>query len=124
MLLTAAGAMYGQTWDTSGNSKLSGTFYFRQVVYSVGDTTGDLGDAAVLYGEITFDGNGNWSINGNGANGGAVFVDASNNSLSGNPAATGTYSISASGYGFIASPLVTGDKILGMAYSSAVARTT
>jgi len=75
MLFTAAGAIYAQTsaaWDNSGNSMLSGTFYFRQVVYSIGDATGDLSDAGALYGEITFDGNGNWTISGTGATGGAA----------------------------------------------------
>ncbi len=33
MLLTAAVAMHAQVWDTSGNSKLNGTYYFRQVYY-------------------------------------------------------------------------------------------
>ena len=120
MLLMAAGAVYAQTWDTSGNSKLSGTYYFRQVVYSVGDTSGDLGDAGVLYGEIAFDGNGHWSITSNGANGGAVILEAANGTQSALPATTGTYSIGASGYGFIASPLVTGDQVMGLVGANGV----
>lgn len=126
MLLLATGAMYAQSWDTSGNGKLSGTFYFRQVVYSVGDTNGDFGDAGALYGQITFDGNGHWSINGNGASNGAVLVEASNGTQSALPASTGTYSIGASGYGFIASPLVvnstTGirDQVMGLVGANGV----
>jgi uncharacterized protein (TIGR03437 family) len=99
---------------------LSGTFYFRQVVYSIGDQTGDLNDAAALYGNITFDGNGNWSINGNGANGGAVFVDAAQGGVSPIPATTGTYVIAGSGYGSISSPSVTGDSILGLVSTNGV----
>jgi len=125
MLLAAAGAMYAQTsaaWDNSGNSLLSGTYYFRQVAYSIGDQYGDLNDAAVLYGEITFDGNGNWSINGNGANGGAVLVDASQGGVSPAPAATGTYVIGGAGYGSISSPfpLITGDSVLGLVSANGV----
>ena len=45
MLLSAATALYAQTtptnWDTSGNSLLNGSFYFRQVAYSIGDDSGD-----------------------------------------------------------------------------------
>jgi len=135
MLLAAAGAMYAQAnaaWDNSGNSMLSGTYYFRQVAYEIGDATGDLGDAVAIYGIITFDGNGNWSINGNGANGGAASVDANvvaSNGVpivTGLPATTGTYSIAGSGYGFISSPLNSLssppliDTILGLASANGV----
>jgi uncharacterized protein (TIGR03437 family) len=99
---------------------LSGTFYFRQVVYSIGDATGDLSDAGALYGEITFDGNGNWTISGTGATGGAVFVDAAQGGVSPVPAATGTYVIGGSGYGYISSPLVTGDSIMGLVSTSGI----
>ena len=129
MLLAATGAMYAQTsaaWDSSGNSMLSGTFYFRQVVYSIGDQTGDLNDAVALYGIITFDGDGNWSISGSGANGGAAYVDAANVGSNGLPvatgvaAATGTYSIAGSGYGSISSPFLTGDAVLGLVSANGV----
>jgi uncharacterized protein (TIGR03437 family) len=125
MLLAAAGAMYAQTsaaWDNSGNSMLSGTYYFRQVVYSIGDSTGDLNDAAALYGEITFDGNGNWSINGNGANGGAVLVDAAEQAISAVKAATGTYVIGGSGYGSISSPnpVVPLDSVIGLVSANGI----
>jgi uncharacterized protein (TIGR03437 family) len=129
MLLAVAGAMYAQTsatWDNSGNSMLSGTYYFRQVAYSIGDSTGDLNDAIALYGIITFDGNGNWSINGNGANGGVAYVDAANSGSNGLPivtgltATTGTYTIGGSGYGSISSPLITGDVVIGLVSANGV----
>jgi len=99
---------------------LNGTYYFRQVVYSIGDQTGNLNDAGALYGNITFDGNGNWSINGNGANGGAVFVDAAQGGVSPVLAATGTYVIGGSGYGSISSPSVKGDSIVGLVSANGV----
>ena len=42
------------TWDTSGNGMLSGTYYFRHVIWIVGDNSGNLGDAGSLYGTIAF----------------------------------------------------------------------
>ena len=51
-----------QTWDTSGNSKLSGTWYFRNVVYLVGDSQGNLSRAIAAYGQITFSGSGTYSL--------------------------------------------------------------
>src|SRR5271165_1964380 len=100
MLLAAAGAMHAQTWDNSGNSMLNGQYYFRQVYYVIGDQYGDLSDAITLYGNITFDGNGNYSIT--TADSGK-YVDAAAGSIL-NFTTTGTYSIASSGYGFISSP--------------------
>src|SRR5581483_222061 len=110
--LIVAAAAHAQTWDTSGNSMLNGTYYFRQVYYVLGDQNGDLGEAVSLYGNIKFDGNGNYSIT---KTENAVFYDLSSSSVNqGTLTATGTYSIAASGYGFISSPYVTGDVIFGM----------
>lgn len=102
LLLTAAAAAQAQTWDNSGNSMLNGTYYFRQVLYLVGDQYGDLGGAIALYGNIVFDGNGNYSIT---ASQNARVLDSS--AGFGVLTATGTYSIAASGYGFITSPINT-----------------
>jgi uncharacterized protein (TIGR03437 family) len=124
MLLAAATAVYAQTtptnWDTSGNSLLNGSFYFRQVAYSIGDDSGDLGDADAIYGQITFNGNGTYTITAAGANGGALILDAYNGSESALPATTGTYAISSSGYGYITSPAVSGDLIFGLVSANGV----
>ena len=48
MLLAVGLAAQAQTWDTSGNGMLSGTYYFRQVIYIIGDQYGDLGEAISL----------------------------------------------------------------------------
>jgi uncharacterized protein (TIGR03437 family) len=100
------GIAAGQSWDSTGNGLLNGNYYFREVVWLVGDNSGNLSEATSFYGNISFDGNGNYTINN------AQAFDSSN----GAPAsfsATGTYSISASGYGFLSSPVSTGDVIYG-----------
>src|SRR5579863_9202968 len=74
IFLLAAGAVQAQTtvsWDNSGNGRLKGTYYFRQVYYVIGDCNGNLSEAVTLYGGITFDGNGNYSIT--SANGAQVL---------------------------------------------------
>ncbi len=101
-------AARAQSWDTSGNGMLSGTYYFRQVIYVVGDQYGDLGEAVSLYGNISFDGNGNYTLTS-----GQWYVYDSSQGYGTFPI-SGTYSISASGYGFISSPYVTGDSIYGL----------
>ena len=95
------------TWDTSGNGMLSGTYYFRQVIYVLRDQYGDLAEAVSLYGNIKFDGNGGYTL----TSGQWYAYDSSVGPQTGS--ATGTYSISASGYGFISNPY-TGDNMYGL----------
>jgi uncharacterized protein (TIGR03437 family) len=78
-------------FDSSGDGKLNGTYYFRQVIYLE-----QSGDAMSLVGNITFNGGGSYTLSN------ATLLDAASNVAT--PAAitgTGTYSISASGEGFI-----------------------
>src|ERR1039458_9213464 len=110
LLLAVGLAAQAQTWDTSGNGMLSGTYYFRQVFYVIGDQYGDLGEAVTLYGNISFNGAGTYTLTS------GQWLDFDSSSVSGQPTTatlTGTYSISASGYGFISNPL-TGDSIYGL----------
>jgi uncharacterized protein (TIGR03437 family) len=94
--------------DTSGNGLLSGTYYFRDVIYGLSDSSGDLGVAGVTYGNIVFSGSGTWTI----TNG--VELDSQNNALQ-SVTETGTYAIGASGYGYITHPLLGSSyKIYGM----------
>jgi hypothetical protein len=99
-----------QTWDSSGNNMLNGTYYFREVIYLIGSDTGTLSRAITLYNTITFNGSGSYSIN-------CALYDSEYGSLTcaqaGLPT-TGTYSIAASGYGFISSPVSSGDFIYGL----------
>src|SRR5581483_6633382 len=111
ILLLLAPFCFAQTtaWDTSGNSLLKGTYYFRQIYYVLsGQGDGSLADAATSYGSIVFDGAGKVSSSSAQS---VLFVDAS--SGGGYVAFNGVYSIAASGYGFVTNP-VTGDTIYGM----------
>jgi len=96
-----------QNFDTTGNNLLQGTYYFREVIWVIGDTSGDLGRAISTYGNISFDGNGNYNITN-------TQVFDSNNGAPQTYATTGTYSISASGFGFLSHPISTGDFVYGL----------
>ncbi len=100
-----ASAQTNPAWDNSGNNKLSGTYYFRHVLWVLSDS-GDLSDALSLYGNISFDGNGNYIISGS-------LVDAAQGTIT-PETIQGTYQISASGYGFIDNPLDSDDEIVGL----------
>ncbi|HYL75549.1 MAG TPA: IPT/TIG domain-containing protein [Bryobacteraceae bacterium] len=106
LAVAMASPIAAQTWDTSGNQLLVGTFYFRQVLWLVGFNDGSLGAAIALYGTIGFDGQGNYSMSFQDVDSRAAFVQTFN--------ATGTYSISASGYGFISSPFSDGGSVYGL----------
>jgi uncharacterized protein (TIGR03437 family) len=109
-------AAQGPTFDSSGNSLLNGNYYFRQVFYIVGDNSGDLSEAVSLYGHITFNQNGTYSISDglvmDSANNGVVTLacevatSCNNANLAGT--VNGTYTMAASGYGYISNP-ITGD---------------
>ena len=109
MLLAVAMAAQAQSWDTSGNGMLSGKYYFRQVIYVPYDQYGDLSEAVSLYGNISFNGNGGYTLTS-----GQWYVYDSSQGYGTSTITTGTYSIAASGYGFISSPYVTGDSIYGL----------
>src|SRR5215472_3047850 len=106
MLLAVAGVpATAQTWDTSGNGQLSGSYYFREVAWQgQADATNDLNFAAAVYGTIVFDGQGHYTLQG------AQEVD-----FNGGPSAytvqPGTYSLAASGYGFLSSFLTNNDTL-------------
>ena len=61
------------------------------------DGLNDLADALTIFNTITFDGNGNYSVNG------ATVYDAASGPIS-NLTVNGTYTIAASGYGFMDNP--------------------
>ena len=106
ILVAASGLASAQTWDTSGNGMLNGTYYFRETAYSLQDYAGDLNYAAAVYGNISFDGNGNYTFN-------ATLYDSQGN-YGRLPPVAGTYAISASGYGYISSLVANGAKVYGL----------
>ena len=120
LLLGVAGApaAWGQTWDTSGNALLqkNATYYFREVAWLVGDQSGSVSEARAIYGNMTFDGNGNYSL----SNAQICDSDGCGNAATVQPYTTttgapsnGTYSIAANGYGFITNLVLQGHYIYG-----------
>jgi uncharacterized protein (TIGR03437 family) len=97
-----------QTWDTSGNSMLNGTYYFREVAYFFSSTDALSPDA--LYGTITFNGNGAYSINCTVYDSTYGLGTCAQFSLP----TSGTYSIAASGYGFLSSPISGSVRVYGL----------
>lgn len=112
LLLAAAGSpASAQTWDTSGNGQLSGSYYFREIAWQGQyDATNDLNFAAAVYGTIVFDGQGHYTLQG------AMEYDF-NTFFNGQGALPyslpqpGTYSLAASGYGFLSSFLTSNDTL-------------
>ncbi len=105
MLLTAL-ALTGasaQTQDTSGNGMLKGAFHFRHLAVQIVDADNNPTDITAVYGTITFDGNGNYTMN-------ATSVD---NGVSGGApqplTQSGTYAIGSNGIGFLINELYATD---------------
>jgi uncharacterized protein (TIGR03437 family) len=90
-----------QVFDNTGNNLLNGTYYFREVIYNLNTQL-----YAVVYGNISFTGNGSYSIFD------AMEADTSSGQLT-SYAVSGTYTISASGYGFLSNQLL-GSPTYGM----------
>ncbi|MGH9664233.1 MAG: hypothetical protein ACRD9L_07405, partial [Bryobacteraceae bacterium] len=110
LLALAAASFFpaaAQVWDTSGNLKLSGKYYFREVIFTSTDSI-------ALYGGMSFGGDGTYTIN-------AAGLDC-NQSCSGPSPFTvsGTYSISSSGYGFLSHPISQQDSIYGLVGANGV----
>jgi uncharacterized protein (TIGR03437 family) len=96
----------GLVWDSSGNSMLSGTYYFRDVAW-VASSSSSAGYA--LFGSVTFSGNGTYTMNT------PTYLEAGEGSEV-ESSITGTYSIGAGGFGYLSDPLSTssGSTIRGM----------
>jgi uncharacterized protein (TIGR03437 family) len=113
LLLWAAAGWHAsaQSWDSSGNGLLKGTYYFREVLYFVGYNDGSLQEASALYGSITFSGTGTYTCQ-------VSLIDSSAGLETGT--LSGTYSIAASGYGSISNPLSNGDYVYGLVNSAGI----
>jgi uncharacterized protein (TIGR03437 family) len=87
--------------QTLTNQSLTGKFFFRYV--SIGsDSSGNATDPRSLLGTITFDGNGNYSFNGQAVMGAAAAASATG---------TGVYAVDPAGDVTMDSPLRSGDKV-------------
>src|SRR5580700_5212596 len=102
-ILTGCQAAFAQAlaWDSSGDSMLSGNYYFREVIY---DSAG--GDAYTLYGTISFTGTGSYTMS-------ATEIDVGEGSGQ-TGTISGTYAIGAGGFGYLTSPISSGVTIRGM----------
>jgi len=94
-------------FDSSGDAKLNGAYYFRQVFYF-----SQTGDAINMQGTITFDGNGGYTVTN------ASLLDTASNSATPQTFSneTGSYVVGANGEGFIAAvnPNFPNDQIVGL----------
>ena len=111
VLLLFASLTFAQTapsQDVSGNSLLKGAYNFRQVSYYVSNALGTLSRSTALFGTITFDGAGNYTIAGSLLDSTAVPVAAVPYTK------TGTYGIAASGFGSLVGPLSNTDSVHGL----------
>jgi uncharacterized protein (TIGR03437 family) len=136
LCLASAGvlAAQGPAFDSSGNGRLSGTYYFRHVVYSISNsanpndgTYGDIENGVAVYGNISFDGKGNFSI----VNGIVMDSDLGapeslscwlqnlNSGCTSISPVPGIYSLSAAGFGFLTN-VITGDQISGLVGANGV----
>jgi uncharacterized protein (TIGR03437 family) len=105
-------------FDSSGDAKLNGAYYFRQVLYVETDAAGDVGEAMNVQGTITFNGTGGYTVTN------ASLVDE----ISGSTApslftnTSGTYVVSASGQGYISAvhPYFPNDRIIGLVSQNGV----
>jgi len=91
----------GLVMDSSGDSMLSGNYYFREVIY---DSSG--GDAYTLFGTISFTGTGSYTMTATENDIGQGEQNAGTIS--------GSYAIGAGGFGYITSALFSGVQIRGM----------
>jgi uncharacterized protein (TIGR03437 family) len=98
LFMVAAWPAAAQSWDTSGNGLLNGTYYFRQVMWLGGyNSANDLKEAIAVYGNIVFGGDGTYTLI-------AKAVAAPENAVT-SITGRGTYVIAASGYGYMSTPL-------------------
>ncbi len=98
-----AAGLYGQTPDSSGNGLLKGSFRFRHIAVQVVDTSYNPSDISGVYGTITFDGAGNYTLSG------TMLDNLLTNGLPQALNVTATYAIGSSGSGYIVNPLYPSD---------------
>jgi uncharacterized protein (TIGR03437 family) len=104
-------------FDSTGDAKLNGAYYFRQVLYVVTDAAGNIGEAMSVEGTITFNGSGAYTVTN------ATLLDQESGSTT--PFAftnAGTYVVSASGEGYMSAvhPYFPNDRIIGLVSQNGV----
>lgn len=108
LLLACGWQGHAQTLDASGDAKLSGMYYVRQVVYIYSVQDSSLYEALNLQGNITFDGAGFYTFSG------SVLDSIGDPTVKVNLFTTqGTYVIGGGGQGYISGLEFAGDQIMG-----------
>lgn len=98
LFMAATGPAAAQSWDAGGDGLLSGTYYFRQVMWLGGyNSANAIKEAIAVYGDIVFSGDGTYTLTAKAADAAANTVT----SISG----SGAYTIGAGGYGYMSTPL-------------------
>ena len=87
--------------QVAGNASLSGRYYFRQVLL-VADGSANVSDTRTGFGTLTFDGNGNYTVEGQQLVGAAAPAAL---------AGSGTYTVKPGGYVTLANPLRPGSTV-------------
>ena len=99
------------TFDSTGDGKLNGAYYFRQVIYFL-DQAGGLGEAVSLEGNITFNGGGTYTVTN------ASLLDSASGSSTPQTFTneSGSYVVAASGEGYLSAvnPNFPNDQIIGL----------
>ena len=103
--LLAVWGAHAQNIDSSGNSSLNGSFFVRQISLTVDHTTGLTNAAYCVYGTIVFDGNGNYTFNGQLASAGSAGVSPYS--------VSGVYSVQSNGIAALQSLLDNSANIFG-----------
>ena len=98
LFMAATWPAAAQSWDSSGNGLLNGTYNFRQVMWLGGyNTANDLQEAIAVYGNIVFGGDGTYTLT-------AKAADAAEKTVT-SITGSGTYTLGGSGYGYMSTPL-------------------
>jgi uncharacterized protein (TIGR03437 family) len=100
MALASVVSMPAQSFDSSGNGQLKGSYFVRQVLLSdFNSNTGSIGRAQSLLGTMVFDGAGNYSFSG-------TLTDTNAGSTPTAYSVTGGYSVESSGLAQIYNPIL------------------
>lgn len=115
LLLACTWHAHAQTLDSSGDAKLSGTYYVRQVLYFYSVLDQGLSETINVQGNITFDGIGDYTFSG------SVLDSIGTPTVRVNLfTSQGSYVIDGGGQGYISGLEFAGDRVLGMVSANGV----
>lgn len=115
LLLACGWPGHAQTLESSGNGKLSGMYYVREVFYFYSVADGALSETINLQGTMSFDGQGYYTFSGSVLDSIGMPTVKVNLGTS-----QGSYVIDGGGQGYITGPQFPGDQIIGMVSGNGV----